>query len=69
MDSNAIAGIITATISGLLVAIPTIIATLSSNKANNAIVEERMKNMADQIKELTAKIEKLNDFNERLILG
>ena len=68
MDSNQIAGIITATISGLLVAIPTIFATISSNKASSAIMEERMKNMGDQINNLSSKIEKMNDFNERLII-
>lgn len=68
MDSNAIASIITATISGILVAIPTIFATVSANKASSAVMEERMKNMGDQIKNMSDKIEKLNDFNERLIV-
>lgn len=67
MDSN-IAGIITATISGLLVAIPTIFATISSNKASAAIMEEKMKIMSEQIKDLTAKVEKHNEFNDRLII-
>lgn len=68
MDSNAIASIITATISGVLVAIPTIFATISANKASSAVMEERMKNMAETINNLSSKIEKLNDFNERLIV-
>ena len=59
MDSNAIASIITATISGVLVAIPTIFATISANKASSAVMDERMKNMGDQIKNMSDKVWKV----------
>ena len=62
------AGVITALISGFCVAVPTIVATITSNRAHDKVVDERMKYMTESIKDLTTKIEKLNDFNERLII-
>lgn len=62
------AGIITALVSGFCVAVPTIIATITSNRAHDKIVDERMKNMTDQIKDLATKVEKHNEFNDRLII-
>lgn len=67
MDAS-IAGIITALVSGLCVAIPTIVATVTSNKAHDKIIDERMKFMSEQIKELSSKVEKHNEFNDRLII-
>ena len=67
MDSS-IAGIITALVSGLCVAIPTIVATVTSNKAHDKIIDERMRFMSEQIKELSIKVEKHNEFNDRLII-
>ena len=66
--NEALAGIITALVSGLCVAIPTIVATLSSNKAHDKVIDERMKFMTEQIKDLSAKVEKHNEFNDRLII-
>lgn len=65
---QALAGIITALISGLCVAIPTIVATITSNKAHDKVIDERMKFMTEQIKELSTKVEKHNEFNDRLII-
>lgn len=67
MDPN-LAGIITALVSGICVAVPTIIATVTSNKAHDRIVDERIGYMTEKIKELTAKVEKHGEFNDRLII-
>lgn len=67
MDGS-IAGIIAALVSGLCVAIPTIIATVTSNKAHDKVIDERMRFMTEQIKELSIKVEKHNEFNDRLII-
>lgn len=61
-------GIVTALVSGLCVAIPTIVATVTSNKAHDKVVDERMKYMTEQIKDLSTKVEKHNEFNDRLII-
>ena len=65
---QALAGIITALVSGLCVAIPTIVATISSNKAHDKVIDERMRFMTEQIKDLSQKVEKHNEFNDRLII-
>lgn len=62
------AGVITAVISGFCVAVPTIVATVTSNRAHDKVVEERMRYMGEQIKDLNAKVEKYSEFNERLIV-
>lgn len=67
MDSS-LAGIITALVSGLCVAIPTIVATVTSNKAHDKVIDERMRFMTEQIKDLSTKVEKHNEFNDRLII-
>lgn len=67
MDT-AVAGIITALVSGLCVAIPTIVATITSNKAHDKVIDERMKFMSEQMKDLASKVEKHNEFNDRLII-
>ena len=51
--------IITAIISGLCVAIPSVIATISSNKKNNDLIQYK-------INELTKKVEKHNQVVERV---
>lgn len=66
--SSEWAGVITAIISGFCVAVPTIIATVTSNRAHDKVVDERMKYMTEQIKDLTTKVEKHNEFNGRLII-
>lgn len=60
--------IIIALISGLSVAIPTTIANITSNKAHDRVTDERMKFMSEQIKDLTVKVEKHNEFNEKLVI-
>lgn len=65
-------GIITALISGICVAVPTIIATITSNKAHDQVVDERMKYMTEQIKEVETKIDRyasnVDEIKERLIV-
>ena len=67
MDSN-LAAILVALVSGLCVAIPTIVATVTSNKAHDKVVDEKMKYMGEQMKDLASKVEKHNEFNDRLII-
>ena len=67
MDSS-LAGIVTALVSCLCVAIPTIVATITSNKAHDKVIDERMRFMTEQIKDLSVKVEKHNEFNDRLII-
>lgn len=54
-------GIWTAIISGLCVAIPSVLATLSSNKRNNDLVIYR-------INELDEKVQKYNNLKDRMIV-
>lgn len=60
--------IIIALISGFCVAIPTTVATITSNKAHDRVVDERMKFMSEQIKDLSVKVEKHNEFSEKLVI-
>lgn len=60
--------VIASLISGLCVAIPTIIATVSSNNARDKIMEERMRSMTEKINELSVRVDKHNQFNDRLIV-
>jgi hypothetical protein len=54
--------IVIAIISGLCVAIPTIISTVSTLNKNNALQDERLKVMSDQVAKLTEKVEEHNKF-------
>jgi len=64
--------IVVALISGLCVAIPTIVATITSNKAHDQVVDEKMKNMAEQLHDVDTKIDKYaantDEIKERLII-
>ena len=64
--------IIAALISGICVAVPSVIATVSSNKAHDQVVDEKMKNMTEQIKGVDTKIDKYaqnsDDMKERLVI-
>lgn len=72
MSGETIGTIIAAIISGLCVAVPTIIATLSSNKAHDLVIDEKMKNMENQVKGIDTKIDKYasstEEIRERLII-
>ena len=73
MDNTVIVAIVT----GLCVAIPSIIATIVSNNAHDKVADERMKNIETKItenamrsderfQELSARIEKHNHLVERM---
>lgn len=72
MSGETIGTIIAAIISGLCVAVPTIITTLSSNKAHDLVIDEKMKNMENQVKGIDTKIDKYasstDEIRERLII-
>ncbi len=70
---DATAGaIIVALISGLCVAVPTIVATVTSNKAHDQVLDEKMKNMTDQLHVVDTKIDKyasnVDELKERLVI-
>jgi formiminotetrahydrofolate cyclodeaminase len=71
MNENAVT-IIVALISGLCVAVPTIVATITSNKAHDQVVDEKMKNMTEQLHDVDSKIDRYTSnvdvLKERLIV-
>lgn len=58
--------IITALISGLCVAIPTIISVIVTSNTKDALTEERIKNLSKQIDDLSVKVQLHNGFSERI---
>lgn len=72
MIDATLGAIIVALISGLCVAIPTIVATITSNKAHDQVVDEKMKNMTEQLHDVDAKIDRYTSnvdiLKERLIV-
>lgn len=72
MSETTITAIVVAMISGLSVAIPTIITTITSNKAHDLVIDEKMKNMEEQVKGIDTKIDKYasstDELKERLII-
>lgn len=72
MSEATVGAIIVALISGLCVAVPTIIATVTSNKAHDLVIDEKMKNMETQVKGIDTKIDKYasstEEIRERLII-
>ena len=55
-----------AIISGLCVAIPTIISTVSTLNKNNALQDERINRIQDDIKVLSNRVERHNQVAERV---
>lgn len=72
MSGETIGAIIVAIISGLCVAIPTIVTTITSNKAHDQVVDEKMKNMGEQLRDVDTKIDRytlnVDVLKERLIV-
>ena len=72
MNSETIGAIVVALISGICVAVPTIVATVSSNKAHDAVVDEKLKNMSEQISHVDSKIDRFStnqeEIKERLVV-
>ena len=60
--------IIIALISGLCVAIPTIISVIVTSNTRDALNEERIKNLSKQINELSERVQVHNSFAERISL-
>lgn len=58
--------IIVAVISGLCVAIPSIITTLKSSKANNELIEYKINDLKEDMKILNDKVQMHNNFGIRL---
>ena len=59
--------IITALISGLCVAIPTIISVIVTSNTRDAVNTEHIKFLSEKIDGLTAKVELHNNFAERIV--
>ena len=72
MIDATLGAIIVALISGLCVAVPTIITTITSNKAHDQVVDEKMKNMTEQLHDVDTKIDKyasnVDSLKERLVI-
>ena len=72
MNSETLGAIIVALISGLCVAVPTIVATIKTNKAHDQVSDEKMKNLAEQVKDIDTKIDRyassVDILKERLIV-
>jgi len=62
------AAIVTALISGLCVAIPTIISIIVTSNTRDAVNEERIKNLSEKIDVLSVKVQLHNNFAERISL-
>ena len=60
--------IVTALISGLCVAIPTIISVIVTSNTRDILNEERIKNLSKQINELSERVQIHNSFAERIAL-
>ena len=60
--------IVTALISGLCVAIPTIISVVVTSNTRDAVNEERIKNLSEKIDDLSVKVELHNKFAERIAI-
>ena len=59
--------VITALISGLCVAIPTIISVIVTSNARNAVIEERIRYLSEKIDTLTVRVQQHNNFEARIV--
>lgn len=60
--------VIASIVSGVCVAVPTIIATIVNNNAHNQVTDERMKSTSDKIEELSERVNKHNGLIERMAI-
>ena len=60
--------IINALITGLCVAVPTIISVVVTSNTRDAVNEERIKNLSEKIDDLSAKVQVHNSFAERIAI-
>lgn len=72
MIDPTVGAIVVAIISGICVAVPTIIATVKTNRAHDQVTDEKMKNLAEQVKDVDTKIDRYTSnvdiLKERLIV-
>ena len=61
--------IVTALISGICVAIPTILSVVVTSNTRDAVNEERIKFLSEKIDDLTAKVTKHNNLVERMAVA
>ena len=61
------ATIITAIISGLSVAIPTIVSVIVTSNSRDAVIEERIKYLSEKMDALGAKVQLHNNFESRIV--
>lgn len=59
--------IVTALISGLCVAIPSIITVIATANTRDAVNEERIKYLSEKIDALSAKVQLHNNFETRIV--
>ena len=60
--------IINALITGLCVAVPTIISVVVTSNTRDAVNEELIKNLSEKIDDLSAKVQVHNSFAERIAI-
>ena len=60
--------VVIALITGLCVAIPTIISVVVTSNTRDAVNEERIKNLSKKIDELSTKVQVHNGFAERIAI-
>ena len=60
--------VVIALITGLCVAIPTIISVVVTSNTRDAVNEERIKNLSEKIDDLSAKVQVHNSFAERIAI-
>ena len=58
--------VITALISGLCVAIPTIISVIVTSNSRDAVIEERIRFLSEKIDSLSDKVQQHNNFAVRI---
>lgn len=61
------ASVVTALISGLCVAIPTIISIIVTSNTRDAVLEERIKYLSEKIDALSVKVANHNNFEARIV--
>lgn len=61
--------VLTALISGICVAIPTIVSVIVTSNTRDAITEERIKYLTEKMDALTVKVEKHNNLVERMAVA
>lgn len=58
--------VITALISGICVAIPTIVSVVVTSNTRDAVNEERIKHLSEKIDDLSVRVQKHNNLVERI---